>query len=1088
MPEYTLIENSLINRISKKELKDSISQIQESVFAIWSDEAPRIIQGFTDHGFNHCIRLLEYASQILNINDGTPLSDEEMYLLIVGIYLHDIGMQCDVSKFAGIKEKAIEFGAVFNIEFTSTNANQYSLKEQIEIRNNHQYLSAAWIDYAYRTAETILGKSIKSVPDDLVFDLLDICKYHSKLNISECPLQFKLSSKGRKQLVASLVRFSDELDVAKSRVSIETVMNFSMEPENAYYWWLHHLTIIEINGNVLILKVRLNPNDYELYNSFIKKTYIDQFRNKNKSVLDILYNNNIPISISSDSEPLLYPYAGKLPEEIETVIQKIQSNLVIEKNTLTSVTKQLPNNQLKYFPRPKPYFAGRAIELEELNDGFIHSPFIFIEGGGGIGKTQLIAKFIEKLNINDRIVWYECLPTSQPDDIINGAGFEELLKGKEKTEREKFSAFKDKIEEYDLVVFLDNFQEVENVPSFKSFLLFVNEYLRKGHIIVLGRDNIVTPQLQPKRILIKGLGEDSLLHAQGLIKNSYPTLINIPKNSLKTLCDTLKGYPLAVDLAVYLLSLNVTVENILQVAVTEAKSKGSETETISNRLLNEIFTRTDASEYEREFLKLLSIFRGKVKRIEALSVIPEQILETTSRKLINRNLLEVNNDYFELHPLIREFCYGKLDNKKEIHLKAAKYYVTQRIEKWNPELEEKIYYHLSSSEQWADISDTIIQFGREFILRGYLDRLQQMITHLKKQYIFEPIFDIYEGDIAVIKGNWDIANTFFKKAMESSDEEVKVEGMIKYGEVLFRKGEVKEAQLFFEDAIIITKNNSYKKWNAWAINDLGLVKELFGGLKEALGLYNEAYQIRQELGNPVDIATSLLNIGGIKSKLGLKKEALIYYEKSLKINKDIDNRSSIATNLHNIGAIKDHLGFKKLALDFFDKSLKISEEIGEKSQIASTLNFIGVIKNNLGLKNETLDLYEKSLNIRIEIGEKRGMANSFNNIGGFLFENNDFEKACFYFVKSNALYKQIGMPEQNNPMNFLISMRKKLGKYEFKELVLKAIDLLEKDLKMLINLSEILGEPIKVEKQPDRNDPCPCGSGKKFKQCCGKVN
>ncbi|WP_171550584.1 SEC-C metal-binding domain-containing protein, partial [Shigella boydii] len=27
-------------------------------------------------------------------------------------------------------------------------------------------------------------------------------------------------------------------------------------------------------------------------------------------------------------------------------------------------------------------------------------------------------------------------------------------------------------------------------------------------------------------------------------------------------------------------------------------------------------------------------------------------------------------------------------------------------------------------------------------------------------------------------------------------------------------------------------------------------------------------------------------------------------------------------------------------------------------------------------------------------------------------------------------------------------------------------------------------QPIKAEEKPGRNDPCPCGSGKKFKQCC----
>jgi preprotein translocase subunit SecA len=28
-------------------------------------------------------------------------------------------------------------------------------------------------------------------------------------------------------------------------------------------------------------------------------------------------------------------------------------------------------------------------------------------------------------------------------------------------------------------------------------------------------------------------------------------------------------------------------------------------------------------------------------------------------------------------------------------------------------------------------------------------------------------------------------------------------------------------------------------------------------------------------------------------------------------------------------------------------------------------------------------------------------------------------------------------------------------------------------------------EPVRVEKKAGRNDPCPCGSGKKYKNCCG---
>jgi uncharacterized protein YchJ len=28
-------------------------------------------------------------------------------------------------------------------------------------------------------------------------------------------------------------------------------------------------------------------------------------------------------------------------------------------------------------------------------------------------------------------------------------------------------------------------------------------------------------------------------------------------------------------------------------------------------------------------------------------------------------------------------------------------------------------------------------------------------------------------------------------------------------------------------------------------------------------------------------------------------------------------------------------------------------------------------------------------------------------------------------------------------------------------------------------------DPIRTDATPNRNDPCPCGSGKKYKKCCG---
>ena len=39
------------------------------------------------------------------------------------------------------------------------------------------------------------------------------------------------------------------------------------------------------------------------------------------------------------------------------------------------------------------------------------------------------------------------------------------------------------------------------------------------------------------------------------------------------------------------------------------------------------------------------------------------------------------------------------------------------------------------------------------------------------------------------------------------------------------------------------------------------------------------------------------------------------------------------------------------------------------------------------------------------------------------------------------------------------------------------------------NAKKINSSPfVRSEKKVGRNDPCPCGSGKKYKHCCGKLN
>ena len=83
---------------------------------------------------------------------------------MAGIYLHDIGMQCDVLRFPEIKAAAEALGARFDVTFTAAAASSYTIDEQKAIRKNHQYLSAAWIDVGIALARPRWGSQPRPSP------------------------------------------------------------------------------------------------------------------------------------------------------------------------------------------------------------------------------------------------------------------------------------------------------------------------------------------------------------------------------------------------------------------------------------------------------------------------------------------------------------------------------------------------------------------------------------------------------------------------------------------------------------------------------------------------------------------------------------------------------------------------------------------------------------------------------------------------------------------------------------------------------------------------------------------------------------
>ena len=320
MTEPNKVEKALINKLPY-DYKRYIENIRAETEKIVDDEIT-IVRNYTKHDFRHSQRVVKWANAILG--KTTKLTEEELFLLLAGCYLHDIGMHCDLTIRCDVKMLAEMMGAKFEVDFKS-HASGYSTEEQKALRDNHHYVSAAWLVCDNEeNQDSAMSQIIRNIPKKLFKAVLDICKYHSSLDlnqISEDPHHLSWNIKK----IAALLRLADELDIDENRINIETVKNKDFPAENRLYWWLHNSTEVYLKNNLIFINVVLCSQQIKKYGGIIKSFYLDRFVNKNKEIIDILNKNNVSINISAFTDFRKNDYF-EIPKDILSEISMFENS------------------------------------------------------------------------------------------------------------------------------------------------------------------------------------------------------------------------------------------------------------------------------------------------------------------------------------------------------------------------------------------------------------------------------------------------------------------------------------------------------------------------------------------------------------------------------------------------------------------------------------------------------------------------------------------------------------------------------------------------------------------------------------------
>lgn len=1049
MSKITKAEKLILKKyISSSELSTSLTLIREAMEAIWANDAPRIVKDYTDHGVEHSERVAGFVDKLLKVNSGAKFAEKEIYLLLAGVYLHDIGMQCDIAKYPVIKEKAERLGAEFKEAFIAKTTNECSLEEQGEIRKNHHLLSAAWIDYLYEANDPVLSYRIKSLPYDLVNDLMDICKFHSKLSINDCTDYFNDYPYCRKKMVAALLRFADELDISSTRVKIETVKIFSIDSKSSVYWWLHNYTKINfVNSNKVCLKVHLHPEDFKLYGSLIHKSYILNFKCKNQSVLNILVGQKIPVVIDEKSNVMAHDRAERLPPEIADLLDKMKNE--------TNFCNLPHSESIK--------FVGRVSILKEINDLLSSNEgnsvaVVGLSGLGGVGKSQLALEYAYGHQKDIKII---CWLKAEESDSLELGYFElgdylNVPFNKEMKKEERIKRIRCILEERkDWLLIFDNARTKEDIDNYLP-------RKKAGQVLVTSR-NLNWENMTKVIEVDVFTPSESVEYISQSINKINDQIVDEPTVEANKLAVELGNLPLALSQAcAFIREKEIKISTYLKLFEQFQKDIFMQKESLLKDYPNTVATTWSISIKELEESCPDCIYLLNLCSFMAPEDIPIELIKKGS-SLLPWNGIEIFSDKSRMENALlslKDYSLVKYENKmlsvhRLVQLVTRSNVGKDKIDIWIGSLIKIIN---------ALLPDNINIKENRAIYYQLLPHLSNIIRLTEKNPIQDK--DINKNMISVVdKVGTFLFNTsdfkgyigYQKKCLnicqKIGDRQRESSCYTKLGTAYNRLGDYQKDKKYQEKSLKICQEIHNHQGESKCYCNLGKAFHNLCNFWKAIEYQNQSLKICLDIGDRQGESNCYIDLGNAYYRLGDFKKDIKYQKKGLEICEEIKDPSGESKFYTNLGNAYLILGYFSKAIEYQEKSLKICLDVGDKQGTSTCYNNLGVAYHSLSDYEKAREYLRESIIIDTEIGDREGEIKCYGNIGNVYHSLGDFWKAREYQEKSLKVCTEISDRQgKSTCYKNLSNIYQSLDDHE------KAREYLEKSLKIDIEIGDRYGE------------------------------
>lgn len=180
--------------------------------------------------------------------------------------------------------------------------------------------------------------------------------------------------------------------------------------------------------------------------------------------------------------------------------------------------------------------------------------------------------------------------------------------------------------------------------------------------------------------------------------------------------------------------------------------------------------------------------------------------------------------------------------------------------------------------------------------------------------------------------------------------------------------------------------------------------------------------------SPGLIAEKLFNLGEYYQEALLFSEAIEQYNEALRTTSKKDSlRVKLYNNIASIHLL--HKNFRE-AKYYLQKAIQISKEINFMPGLGIAEGALGTCYEKEGDYLKALEHQKNSADIFDKLGDQLGKAMVNENIGSIYEDLEQFDRALYYFMKSNSFYKKFESENQISVLNNLGDIYRKTGKYQ----------------------------------------------------------